>query len=142
MVNGEKFVVEPHEVDTMLFDWGRIRITCSPEVTGTAGFSAGIVEMEPGQGHDRHNHPGAEELIYVISGEGEQMVEDESGNPMVFTVTPGCTIYVPKSRYHYTVNKGKEPMKVFVVYSPPGSEKELRKLPDFRLVPPVRQPER
>jgi predicted TIM-barrel enzyme len=27
-------------------------------------------------GHSRHNHPGAEEIIFVISGNGEQMVED------------------------------------------------------------------
>ncbi|MED4600520.1 cupin domain-containing protein [Paenibacillus validus] len=141
-MSGKHFVIETHEVETMLFDWGRIVMTCTPEVTGSAGFSAGIVEMQPGQGHDRHNHPGAEELIYVISGEGEQMVEDASGNPIVYTVASGSTIYVPESRYHYTVNTGKEPMKVFVVYSPPGSEKELRQLPDFRSVPPVQQPKR
>ncbi|NRF95909.1 cupin domain-containing protein [Paenibacillus frigoriresistens] len=134
------FFVQTNEVETMMFDWGRIIMTCTPEITGSSGFSAGIVEMEPGQGHDRHNHPGAEELIYVISGEGEQMVEDEEGNPIVSTVKAGCTIYVPESRFHYTVNTGKEQMKVLVVYSPPGSEKELRKLPDFRLIPPAQQP--
>jgi len=35
----------------------------------------------------KHNHPGVEEIIYVISGEGEQMV---AGNPVNCAVTAGC----------------------------------------------------
>jgi oxalate decarboxylase/phosphoglucose isomerase-like protein (cupin superfamily) len=130
------FFVEPHDVETMQFDWGRFKVTVSSEVNGASHFSAGVVEVESGKGHERHNHPGAEEIIYVISGQGEQMVEDESGQPLTYTVTAGCTVYVPESRYHYTINSGNEPMKVFVVYSPSGSEKELRLLPDFRLISP------
>lgn len=130
------YFIEENEVETMGFDWGRFTVTCSPEVNGAKGFSAGFVTMGPRQGHTRHNHPGAEEIIVVLSGSGEQMVEDDDGNPIVRTVGPGCTIYVPADRYHYTVNTGAEPMKVFVVYSPPGSERALRDLPDFRLLPP------
>jgi oxalate decarboxylase/phosphoglucose isomerase-like protein (cupin superfamily) len=134
-VSGSNFFVEQKDVDTMMFDWGHFKVTCSPEWNGSSRFSTGIVEMEPGKGHDRHNHPGAEEIIYVITGEGEQMVEDEQGNPIIAKVTAGCTIYVPESRYHYTINTGSEPMRVFVVYSPAGSEKDMRDLPDFRLIP-------
>ncbi|WP_314000686.1 cupin domain-containing protein [uncultured Paenibacillus sp.] len=141
-MGNRNFFVEPKDVETMTFDWGSFKVTCSPEVNGASGFSAGIVEMLPGGGHDRHNHPGAEEIIYVLAGEGEQMVEDEDGNPIVSTVTAGCTIYVPESRYHYTVNTGKDPMRVFVVYSPAGSERELRKLPDCRIVPAEQSPAR
>ena len=70
------------------------------------GLSAGFVTMGPRQGHTRHNHPGAEEIIVVLSGTGEQMVEDEAGKPIVRNVGPGCTIYVPADRYHYTLNTG------------------------------------
>ncbi|WP_424768170.1 cupin domain-containing protein [Paenibacillus sp. sgz302251] len=129
------YFVEPKHVDTMAFEWGSFKVTCSSEVNGASRFSAGIVEMQPGGGHDRHNHPGAEEIIFVLSGQGEQMVEDDDGHAIVSVVSVGCTIYVPESRYHYTVNTGSEPMRVFVVYSPSGSERELRNLPDFRLIP-------
>lgn len=78
----QRYFVEPRHVETMRFDWGSFKVTCSPEVNGASRFSAGIVEMEPGKGHERHNHPGAEEIIFVISGQGEQMVEDEDGNPV------------------------------------------------------------
>ena len=75
-------------------------------MNGAARFSGGVVDLPPGQGHTRHNHPGAEEIIFVISGEGEQMVEDETGNPITQKVGPGCTIFVPESRFHSTLNTG------------------------------------
>lgn len=132
---GEKFVY-PKDVSAFGFDWGRLSLTLAPEVNGAERFSAGVVDVKPGMGHERHNHPGAEEIIFVISGNGEQMVEDENGNPVTEKVGPGCTIYVPESRYHSTLNTGSEPMQLFVVYSPAGPEKALRDLPDFKLIPP------
>ncbi|WP_163263899.1 cupin domain-containing protein [Chelativorans alearense] len=131
----ERIFVYPEEVDTFAFDWGRLALTVGPEVNGAGRFSGGVVDLEKGQGHARHNHPGAEEIIFVIAGTGEQMVEDEEGNPVVHEVHPGCTVYVPESRYHSTLNTGDGPMRLFVVYAPAGPEQALRALPDFRLVP-------
>lgn len=130
----EKFVY-PKDVSAFGFDWGRLALTVAPEVNGAERFSGGVVDVKPGQGHARHNHPGAEEIIFVISGTGEQMVEDENGNPVTREVGPGCTVYVPESRYHSTLNTGSEPMQLFVVYSPAGPELALRDQPDFRLIP-------
>ena len=125
----------PEEVNTFGFDWGKLSLTVGPEVNGASRFSGGVVDLPIGEGHARHNHPGAEEIIFIISGEGEQMVEDESGNPITRKVGPGCTIYVPESRFHSTKNTGSAPMRLFVVYSPAGPELALRELPDFRLLP-------
>lgn len=130
----EKLFVHPKDVDAFGFDWGRLALTCAPEVNGATQFSAGVVDLPPGQGHARHNHPGSEEIIFVISGRGEQMVEDEAGNPVTKEVGPGCTVFVPESRFHSTLNTGDEPMQLFVVYSPAGPEIGLRDLPDFRIV--------
>jgi oxalate decarboxylase/phosphoglucose isomerase-like protein (cupin superfamily) len=122
------------DVDSFAFDWGRLALTVAPDVNGAVRFSGGVVDVGVGQGHARHNHPGAEEIIFVISGTGEQMVEDEHGSPVIREVGPGCTIYVPESRFHSTLNTGEGPMQLFVVYSPAGPELALRELPDFRLV--------
>lgn len=131
----QNYFVYPENVDTFCFDWGKLSLTVGPDTNGASRFSGGIVDLPSGQGHARHNHPGAEEIILVISGEGEQMVEDELGNPIVAKVGPGCTIYVPESRFHATRNTGSGPMKLFVVYSPAGPELALRDLPDFRIIP-------
>ncbi|PZQ95646.1 MAG: cupin [Cereibacter sphaeroides] len=130
------YFIRPEKVSAFGFDWGKLALTVGPSVNGAERFSGGLVTVEPGGGHARHNHPGAEEIILVISGTGEQMVEDEIGVPMTEPVGPGCTIYVPEGRFHSTLNTGKERMTLFVVYSPAGPEQALRDLPDFRLLPP------
>lgn len=135
MAKSEKNFVYPADVDNFGFDWGRLALTVAPEINGARRFSGGVVDLPSGQGHSRHNHPGAEEIIFVISGTGEQMVEDASGNPVVQEVGPGCTVFVPESRFHSTLNTGAEPMQLFVVYSPAGPELGLRELPDFRIIP-------
>ena len=135
MAGVERYFLYPKDVDAFGFDWGRLSLTVGPEVNGAKTFSGGVVDLPSGQGHSRHNHPGSEEIIFVISGEGEQMVEDEAGNPVTKKVGPGCTVFVPDSRFHSTLNTGKGPMQLFVVYSPAGPELVLRELPDFRLIP-------
>jgi oxalate decarboxylase/phosphoglucose isomerase-like protein (cupin superfamily) len=122
----ENNFVYPRDVAAFGFDWGRLALTVAPEVNGARRFSGGVVELPPGQGHSRHNHPGAEEIIFVISGEGEQMVETADGVPEVMSVGPGCTVFVPESRFHSTLNTGAAPMQLFVVYSPAGPELLLR----------------
>lgn len=131
----ENNFVYPRDVQKFGFDWGQLALTVAPEVNGAKTFSGGVVDLPSGQGHSRHNHPGSEEIIFVISGEGEQMVETPEGVPVVQKVSAGCTVFVPESRFHSTLNTGKSPMQLFVVYSPAGPEKLLRELPDFRLLP-------
>ena len=131
----ENNFVYSRDVAAFGFDWGKLSLTVAPEVNGAKTFSGGVVDLPPGQGHSRHNHPGSEEIIFVIAGEGEQMVETPEGKPEVQKVGPGCTVFVPEARFHSTLNTGNRPMQLFVVYSPPGPELGLRDLPDFRLLP-------
>lgn len=135
--------IYPDDVETQVFDWGTIKWLSEPRVTKTERFSAGIVVLEPGKGHTRHNHPGVEEILYVISGEGEQMVEDDNGVPMRRKVGPGTLIHIPADVYHETINTGWKPMELLAIYCPPGPEALLRAMPGVRIVPagqvPVRE---
>lgn len=114
------------------FDWGIIKWLVTPDQAGGANLTLGEVVVLPGQGHDRHNHPDAEEVLYVLSGVGLQMVDD--GEP--YEVHAGDAIYVPKAVFHSTKNIGWEPMRVIALYNPGGSEIGLRELPDFRQIAP------
>jgi oxalate decarboxylase/phosphoglucose isomerase-like protein (cupin superfamily) len=138
MTENNRYFVYPADVDAFGFDWGKLSLTVAPEVNGAKTFSGGVVDLPSGKGHARHNHPGSEEIIFVISGDGEQMVEDEAGTPLVAKVRPGCTIFVPDGHFHSTLNTGSGPMQLFVVYSPAGPERLLRELPDFRIMPKAR----
>ena len=135
MPSTDAFFQYPNDVDNYGFDWGRLAVTIGPQVNGAETFSAAVVHVPPGKGHDRHNHPGSEEIIFIIKGTGEQMVEDEDGVAHTKTVGPGCSVFIPESRFHSTLNTGEEPMEIFVVYSPPGPEEALKELPDFHIIP-------
>lgn len=132
---GQRFV-SPADVETQVFDWGSIRFMSEPRVTAAEHITAGVVALQPGKGHTRHNHPGVEEILYILAGSGEQMVEDTDGAPVRRGVRIGDLVHIPPDVYHETINTGIEPMQLLAVYSPPGPEALLRALPECRIVPP------
>ncbi|HEU0165660.1 MAG TPA: cupin domain-containing protein [Thermomicrobiales bacterium] len=124
--------IDRTQLPTDQFGWGFTKWLVTPDQPGGAGMSFGEVIALPGMGHDRHNHPDAEEILYFLSGTGLQMVDDEEP----FEVHAGDVVYIPKAIFHSTLNTGWEPLKILAIYNPGGSERALRELPDYRLVPP------
>jgi oxalate decarboxylase/phosphoglucose isomerase-like protein (cupin superfamily) len=121
-------LIDPSALPTMSFDWGVIK----PLVAGASdNVSLMHVVLLPGQGHERHNHPDADEILYVLSGTGEQMVDDTT----TFDVRPGHTVWIPKAAFHSTLNTGWEPLVLLAVYAPGGAENALKGLPDYRELP-------
>lgn len=137
MIPGKR-IVRPGEQPTAAFGWGRIKFLCEPELTNAEHLTVVHVWLEPGQGHLRHNHPGSEEILFIIKGQGEQMVEtdleEKGGKPETFNVSAGDLVHIPASVYHQTVNTGSETLELLAVYSPCGPEKVLRSLPDYRVL--------
>jgi oxalate decarboxylase/phosphoglucose isomerase-like protein (cupin superfamily) len=131
-IRGRRFI-EPRHVETQIFDWGRIQWMSEPRVTGADRMTAGIVTLDPGKGHERHNHPGVEEILYVLEGEGTQMID--TGREERRKVTAGTMIHIPSGVYHETINAGSTPMRILAVYSPPGPEALLRSMPGCRIEP-------
>ena len=130
-----KRIVSPDDVETQVFPWGTLKWLSEPRVTNAQNFSTGIVLLSPGQGHTRHNHPGVEEILYVVSGEGIQMVEDGAGEPIRTKISAGMLVHIPADIYHETINTGWEALKLVAVYAPAGPEAFLRSLPDCVIVP-------
>jgi oxalate decarboxylase/phosphoglucose isomerase-like protein (cupin superfamily) len=122
-------------VETMQFDWGFIKWITAGDEQAPEMPTTGIVVLLPGKGHARHNHPESHELLYVVSGRGEQMVEDDAGKPIVRPVHAGDAIRVPRGVFHSTLNTGWEPLQLMAMYAPSGAENALRGAPDFRSVP-------
>jgi oxalate decarboxylase/phosphoglucose isomerase-like protein (cupin superfamily) len=133
-------LIDPAALPTMSFDWGVIK----PLVSGhSPNASLMHVVLLPGQGHERHNHPDADEILYVLAGEGEQMVDDAQ----TFGVRPGHTVWIPKGAFHSTRNTSWEPLALLAIYAPAGAEEALKTLPDYREVaagdaPPLIRPSR
>ena len=98
---GRRFI-RPADVETQVFDWGTIKWLSEPRVTATERFTMGVVLLQPGKGHVRHNHPGTEEILYVVSGQGRQMIDidGEVWEP----ISAGDTIHIPADIFHATIN--------------------------------------
>jgi oxalate decarboxylase/phosphoglucose isomerase-like protein (cupin superfamily) len=129
---GQGHVVYGEDVEALQFDWGTLKMHNEPAVTGSMRFSSGVVVVKPGMGHSRHNHPGCDEIIYVISGEIEQMIDDET--PL--RLHAGASIFIPADVYHSTLNVGWKPAELFIIYAPPGPERGFRDLPGCVVTPP------
>jgi oxalate decarboxylase/phosphoglucose isomerase-like protein (cupin superfamily) len=133
-------IVTPSDVETMVFDWGTIKWMSEPRVTHTDRFTMGVVLLEPGKGHERHNHPGCEEILYVVSGTGNQMID--TGGERWQPIAAGDMVHIPADIFHASINTGWEPLKMVAVYCPPGPEAILRTLLGCRLIPPGTVPVR
>jgi oxalate decarboxylase/phosphoglucose isomerase-like protein (cupin superfamily) len=134
--------VHPNEVDTIMASWVTAKIMCDPAVTGPAAMSAVSLFFDPGQGHARHNHPENEQIIFVVSGEAEMMIEHVEGQPETSTIRAGSCVHIPRGAYHSTFCTGWEPVRILAVYSPPGPESAMRNSPQFKVLPPSVLPSR
>ena len=129
---GRCMITTKNDVDQLEFDWGIIHMLSEERVTGAKTFSFGVVSLQPGKGHVRHNHPDADEIIYVVSGEADQMLDDEPAVP----VRAGDCIWIPEGIYHSTINTGDTPVQLIVIYAPAGAEGVLRQDPTVKITPP------
>jgi len=129
-------LIDPAALPTMTFEWGVIKPLVATDNTDDPAVSMMHVVLLPGQGHERHNHPDSDEILYFLSGEGEQMVDD--GTP--FPVRPGQAVFIPKGAFHSTINRGWEPMAILAIYAPAGAEEVLKTLPDYAEVAPGQAP--
>jgi oxalate decarboxylase/phosphoglucose isomerase-like protein (cupin superfamily) len=130
-MSAQQAPIDRDNLPTDQFDWGMIKWLVTPGAPEGSALTLGEVVLLPGKGHDRHNHPDAEEILYVLSGQGQQMVDD--GEP--FDVRAGDVIYIPTGIFHSTTNTGWETMRLIALYNPGGAEGALRGLPDYRQVP-------
>ena len=131
-----KHVLSPGDAETIVASWVTAKILASPEVSGAEKMSAVSLYFNPGQGHARHNHPAAEQLIFVIGGEGEMMIEDDAGKPVKTAIGPGSLVTIPRGAFHSTFNTGWEPLRILAVYSPAGPEAAMRNSEEFVVLAP------
>ena len=75
------------------------------------GFLA-IAQLEPGKQLEAHVDP-MEEIYFIMSGEGEMTVDDETRH-----VVPGDAIWIPTGSRHALTNTGNDDCLLLVVASP------------------------
>jgi len=86
-----------------------------PDITGSEDLIVVRVDVEPGNGHPFHYHPTMDEVIYIVSGEAEQWLENRKK-----TLAAGEAVYIPKNMVHATYNEGDESLSFLAILSPAG----------------------
>ena len=78
--------------------------------TPTAGLTAGVAELAPGDRLAAHRHRESE-VYLVLEGEGRVRIEDEHVH-----VEPGTTLFMPSGWVHEVVNTSRsQTLRIFYV---------------------------
>jgi len=85
-----------------------------PENTGAEGLTLGLAVFPEGSAPPGHVHESAEEVIYVVSGNGK--LDTAKGS---IELAPGTAVYIPPGLLHATVSQGPGPLELVSVFSPP-----------------------
>ncbi|MFH5884479.1 cupin domain-containing protein [Halalkalibaculum sp. DA3122] len=101
--------VTPEKLERGIHHW-----LSSPETTGSNQLITVRVEVQPGNGHPFHRHPNMEEIIYVLSGQAEQWLEQESK-----ILKRNEAVFIPENVIHATFNaSAEEPLEFLAILSP------------------------
>ena len=106
-------VMRPSEVPSEAYPWGNIQWLVSKQANGAGALTLGHTVVEPGGRNPLHRHPNCEEVLYVVSGEIEHIVE---GWPTV-RMKAGEAIWIPRNVLHRAINVGAIDAELLVAFS-------------------------
>ena len=127
-IKGKRFICNVDDVETWVLPWGHIKLLSEPKDDMTAA----IVNCFPGAGHERHNHPGSAELLFVLEGEGDQTIEIE-GKIEKQRIKKGDLVTIPPKTFHSTINAGAAPLVLLAIYQ---INQKLVRDPGWKVEPP------
>ena len=88
----------------------------TPDSCGSNRMVTGLWRLYPGHESDQDIHPDADEIYYVVSGEGTFVLGKES-----YTVRQGMTVFIPANVPHQSFNNGEEDLVYYFIFAPaPG----------------------
>lgn len=113
---GRRILAEGGSADAPLIDGRVIWVHATPENGSASKMAIGLAVLPPGCATPAHRHE-AEELATVLAGDG-LIVIDGVEHP----VRQGSVVLTPSQSEHVTKANGEEPLVIWWVYAPAGSE--------------------
>ncbi len=123
------YAVSPESKEIQKHNWGVINLLSEKCVSPMyLRLSAAFIYPEMHQ--PEHEHPGEDELLYIISGKGNYYVCNNK-----FKVSAKNLVYIPAGIPHYTDNDGWEPLRYLSIKYPLNNEidQELKKKLDKQI---------
>jgi mannose-6-phosphate isomerase-like protein (cupin superfamily) len=85
-----------------------------PQNSQAKQMTFGVAEFPGGTAAAFHVHANEEEIVYIISGKGAVVTEDQ-----VVETRPGVAVFIPPGVSHQIRADGPEPLWLVSVFSPP-----------------------
>lgn len=105
--------------------WADMEWLCRPDIVDADQLLLVRITMPPHHCHPFHTHPHREEIIYVISGQAEQWVDQHNQ-----ILTPGDTAHIPAGIVHATYNPHDAPLVFLAILSPAQLPDDLAAVTD------------
>ena len=103
------------------FDWGYIEWIYEPDFNNSFNnMSIGITTILPHKRQNKHIHYGNEQFIYVLSGEGIQLIGDE-----ISEMKPRQIYHMEAGIIHETINQGDKPIRHLLIAIPVQYEPDI-----------------
>lgn len=100
------------------------KMIIGPENFGKAkNMCFGIAEFPHHKHAPMHVHDAHEEIIYILSGEGEMYFNGKAEE-----IKPGTCVIIPPGVKHSINNKGDKVLKLIYVFSPPVKQGSYDKI--------------
>lgn len=110
-----KTVIHESEVETIDLPGRALKWLIHPSQIISEKCAFNTVTIKSGETvKPAHSHPNAEEVIYVVSGEGKVMIDNE-----VHNIKAGSVILFPQGSIHMVRNSGSEAMKLMCFFTSP-----------------------
>lgn len=103
--------------EAMKTSWGQLSWLVGAEQMPEAEQTFGVVTIYPEKRNPLHSHPNCEELLYVVSGECDHKLGEET-----YHLTPGTVIRIPKGIPHWAQCTSTEPVVTIVSFSAPDRQ--------------------
>lgn len=106
------------------FPWGEAIWLTEPDERTMSRVTAGLITFYPFSSQPEHSHRREEQVLYVVSGHGEQVVDG-----VHYPITPGSYFHIRPHARHVVSNNSAEDLRVLVIYiyyplSPCGREND------------------
>ena len=100
--------------------WGSLLWLANQQLDNADGLTLGRVIIKRGQSNPRHCHPNCEEVLYLLSGQLQHTLGDET-----FDLSAGDTLSIPAGAWHNARSVGEQDADMIVVYDSAQREFEL-----------------
>ena len=113
------------QVPTERYGEAHIQWLASAAASGARELMFGLTTIDVGGGSPMHRHPNCEEVLHMLDGEIDQLVE----GGRAFRMGAGDTITIPRNLRHRAINVGHTPAVMIVAFSSPCRETIVEETP-------------